>query len=244
MTGIYKIENKINGKIYIGQSINIERRWSEHCRKSKKSLISKAISEFGRQNFSFQILEECKKEELNEKESFYIFKLNSVVPYGYNVREENNSIYGSIYNSYDKEVLSSIIFDLKNTSLTFTQIAENYDLNTSTISRINKGEIHLQEEIQYPIREKIKKDHKKCKKCGKDISNNSIYCLECYNELRSSHIPSKDELKLLIRNYSFVEIGKQFGVSDNAIRKWCKKYFLPHKKSIIKTISNEDWNKI
>ena len=48
MTGIYKIENKINGKIYIGQSINIERRWSEHCRKSKKSLISKAIFEFGK----------------------------------------------------------------------------------------------------------------------------------------------------------------------------------------------------
>lgn len=244
MTGVYKIENKINGKIYIGQSINIERRWSEHCRKSKKSLISKAISEFGKQNFSFQILEECQKEELDEKESFYILKFNSVVPYGYNVREDNNSIYGSIYNFYDKEVLSSIISDLKNTSLTFTQIAENYDLNISTISRINKGEIHLQEEIQYPIREKIKKKHKKCKICSKDISSNSIYCLECYNELRSSHIASKDELKLLIRNYSFVEIGKQFGVSDNAIRKWCKKYSLPHKKSIIKTISNEDWDKI
>ena len=37
--GIYKIENLINGKIYIGQSIHIERRWNEHCQTSSYSLI-------------------------------------------------------------------------------------------------------------------------------------------------------------------------------------------------------------
>nr|DAH19257.1 MAG TPA: intron associated endonuclease [Bacteriophage sp.]DAT87476.1 MAG TPA: intron associated endonuclease [Caudoviricetes sp.] len=31
MIGIYKIENLINGKVYIGQSVHIERRWQEHC---------------------------------------------------------------------------------------------------------------------------------------------------------------------------------------------------------------------
>lgn len=47
MTGIYKITNLINGKIYIGQSINIERRFLEHCRKNE-SLIDKEIQKNGK----------------------------------------------------------------------------------------------------------------------------------------------------------------------------------------------------
>ena len=49
MIGIYKITNKINNKSYIGQSIHIERRWSEHCFPSKTSQISLAIQEFGKE---------------------------------------------------------------------------------------------------------------------------------------------------------------------------------------------------
>jgi group I intron endonuclease len=60
MTGIYKITNKINGKVYIGQSINIERRWKEHISdKRKNSLIHLAIEKYGEKNFNFEIIEEC-----------------------------------------------------------------------------------------------------------------------------------------------------------------------------------------
>ena len=52
-----------------------------------------------------------------------------------------------------------------------------------------------------------------------------------------------DELKELIRNKSFVSIGKYFGVSDNAIRKWCDSYSLPRKSTEIRKISDEDWGK-
>ena len=45
--GIYKIENLINNKVYIGQSIHIEKRWQEHCQASSKSLIGKAIKKYG-----------------------------------------------------------------------------------------------------------------------------------------------------------------------------------------------------
>ena len=44
--GIYKIENLLNHKIYIGQSTRIERRWIEHCCPSAKSLIAKTIQHF------------------------------------------------------------------------------------------------------------------------------------------------------------------------------------------------------
>lgn len=56
--------------------------------------------------------------------------------------------------------------------------------------------------------------------------------------------PSREEFKDLIRNNSFVSIGKMFGVSDSAIRKWCDSYNLPRKVSDIKKISDKDWENI
>lgn len=55
---------------------------------------------------------------------------------------------------------------------------------------------------------------------------------------------SREDLKQKIRTIPFVEIGKQFGVTDNAIRKWCDKYKLPRKVSEIHNITDEEWEKI
>ena len=60
MVGIYKITNKLNGKFYIGQSNDIERRFDEHKRqKNPKILVDKAISKYGKENFLFEVLELC-----------------------------------------------------------------------------------------------------------------------------------------------------------------------------------------
>ena len=55
---------------------------------------------------------------------------------------------------------------------------------------------------------------------------------------------SREELKKLIRTTSFTQIGKQFNVSDNAIRKWCIKYNLPKTVKEIKSYSDEEWELI
>ena len=55
---------------------------------------------------------------------------------------------------------------------------------------------------------------------------------------------SREDLKHLIRTTPFLTIGKQFGVSDNAIRKWCDKYKLPRKVSEIKKYTDEEWEDI
>ena len=60
MIGIYKITNLLNGKIYIGQSINIERRIKNHC-KENKQLIDKIIQEEGIENFQFEIVKNTLK---------------------------------------------------------------------------------------------------------------------------------------------------------------------------------------
>ncbi len=83
--GIYKIENLVNHKIYIGQSIEIERRWQKHLNANDDFLIHKALRKYGKENFSFTILEECNKEELNEKENYWITYYNCIIPNGYNM---------------------------------------------------------------------------------------------------------------------------------------------------------------
>lgn len=84
-----------------------------------------------------------------------------------------------------------------------------------------------------------------CKYCGKIVSSGNNCCVECASiNRRIVERPSREELKNLIREKTFLEIGKMFNVSDNAIRKWCDKYNLPRKKSEIKSYTNEEWEKI
>ena len=55
-------------------------------------------------------------------------------------------------------------------------------------------------------------------------------CMSCRKKERLKDIPTKEVLEGLIYNNSFVAIGKMFGKSDNAVRKWCKKHGLPYRQ--------------
>jgi hypothetical protein len=86
-----------------------------------------------------------------------------------------------------------------------------------------------------------------CKNCGKQLSEKTIsgLCINCYNiSQRITERPSREELKQLIREKPFTQIAIQYGVSDNAIRKWCDAENLPRKKSDINAYSNEEWELI
>lgn len=81
--GIYKFTNKINGKIYIGQSIDISARKRSHindayCKgKDSNCPFHQAIIKYGENGFNFEIIEECPKELLNEREKYWIQYYNS-----------------------------------------------------------------------------------------------------------------------------------------------------------------------
>ena len=73
-----------------------------------------------------------------------------------------------------------------------------------------------------------------CKTNYKSIT--SAMCDSCRFEERSRPKIEKEKLEQLIYQLPFTQIGKMFGVSDNSVRKWCKKYGLPHSKAdIVKT---------
>lgn len=80
MKGIYKITNP-KGKIYIGQSIDIERRFKEYqdlraCKDSKKLYYS--LTKYEPKNHIFEVLEECEEKFLEEREVYYINLYNSI----------------------------------------------------------------------------------------------------------------------------------------------------------------------
>lgn len=87
--GVYKITNQKTKESYIGQSVDIKKRWCEHAKcglgidTPPQNKLYEAIKKYGIQNFSWELLEKCSKEELNEKERYYI-NLYDSVNYGYN----------------------------------------------------------------------------------------------------------------------------------------------------------------
>ena len=91
---------------------------------------------------------------------------------------------------------------------------------------------------------KVLKEKIYCKNCGREITiySQSGLCSKCKAfQNRLVQRPSREELKYLIRNLSFLEIGRKYNVTDNSIRKWCKAEKLPSKKTEINNISDEDW---
>ena len=93
-TGIYKITNIKTKECYIGQAIHIKDRFVEHAKcglgidTPAGNKLYKAIQEFGLWNFSFEVLEVCPQNQLNEKEKYYI-DLYSSYDYGYNSTRGN-----------------------------------------------------------------------------------------------------------------------------------------------------------
>lgn len=87
--GIYKITNQITDESYIGQSVDVAKRWKDHAKcgldidRPQGNKLYKSMIEDGIWNFTFELLEQCSQVELNEKEKFYI-ELYQAKEFGYN----------------------------------------------------------------------------------------------------------------------------------------------------------------
>lgn len=93
--GIYKITNTETQQCYIGQSVNVSDRWKQHIKcglgieASATNKLYQAMQNYGVWNFTFELLEECPRKDLNEKEKFWIQMFQSD-KYSYNATQGNH----------------------------------------------------------------------------------------------------------------------------------------------------------
>lgn len=157
---IYIIKNDLNDKVYIGQAIDCEQRFKNHCKPSsikQNSLIDRAINKYGKEHFYYEVLE-TSVEDYNERERYWIQLYNSLTPNGYNIQQggEEPPHYSGIEHPLatitDLETLNCLKEDLKNGTLSLLDLARKYNTNKKTINNINQGICYASINETYPLR--------------------------------------------------------------------------------------------
>ena len=130
---IYKITNRVNNKVYIGQTHHtVEYRWKQHIRnyniEKRQQPLYKAFAKHGLDNFSIEAIEEVPIEKLDEREIYWISKYNSFKE-GYNatIGGSGGRIYYWTDNKYEE------IRTLYLSGFTSKKIADLYNVNATTI---------------------------------------------------------------------------------------------------------------
>lgn len=108
ISGIYLITNLITQEKYVGQSIDVATRWQQHQNTAQnvkeQAKIYQAMREYGIENFSCRLLEACPKEQLDEKEIYWIDYYDSFNN-GYNMTRGGQGSYGW---KYDPEKIRAL----------------------------------------------------------------------------------------------------------------------------------------
>ena len=159
MIGIYKIINKINNKVYIGQSIDIDRRLKDHISGLNGNYghnphFQNAWNKYGEKNFEFEIVEEVEDTNLlDEREIYYISKYDSNNPdKGYNMMPGGN-LWDDRYKIYVREQRFKSNKNLKEEDvrriklLMFCgmdrkEISEIYNVSTKVLTGISMGKAY------------------------------------------------------------------------------------------------------
>lgn len=254
MVGIYKIKNLINNKIYIGQSHNIEERIKRHKKRKdyeeyKDIHLYRAMRKYGIENFSFEIIEECSIDRLDEREIYWIKYYNSFNE-GYN--ETLGGGGGTLYD-YNQ------IKNLWDEGLNVTEISKYLNCNKGTVERAlnsyncrNRQERGFKPVCQYTLQGNFLKEYEsiaeaarqtKCDPtaivncCKHKIKQTKNYCWSYKGEQvvpyqkRNYHVKNSQSIpveqydlkdNLLNTFYSAGEAGRQTGADASAITKCCK----------------------
>lgn len=118
----------VNGKRYVGQTTQpLKVRFNEHAGKKDNTLISKAISKYGRENFYCGVIKSCvSKAELDYWEKYYIAALHTKKPYGYNLTDGGEGFFGY---RHPPEILAKISETKKNSPRVAEHIAKLAEAN-------------------------------------------------------------------------------------------------------------------
>lgn len=203
--GIYSITNIKNNNIYIGKSVDIFKRWEQHldCARLKKYKYDFYKDLIDISSFTFQILEICKENQLQEKEQFYIDKYNSL-DNGYNqVKAIDTQKQEALM--LQENILKAIDL-LENTNLFYKEIARQTNLSINTIYNINTCKTHTK---YHNYKNNIRKE------CGRKQYYDKGE-LNPGSKLKEAQVLEIIEL-LKYSDLTMKAIGDKFNVSRSAI---------------------------
>lgn len=196
MKAIYKYENKINHKIYIGQTNNPKRRYNEHLYGQSKnvSLLERAIQKYGIENFSYEIIEWTENPE--EREDYWINFYNCYKPYGYNICKGGGFLPNQKGEKHSQatiteETAKAIQKDLMNWDIPARQIVKKYHTTQKVVENIKNGHTWNYYNLNYPLR-------------PGELELNNIKALKVIDLIQNTKL-------------SFKEIGRQVGWSPSQI---------------------------
>ena len=264
--GIYKITNLINGKVYIGQSVDIQKRWKDHLSdafkegsKSYNYPLYVDIRQYGKSNFSFDVIEICTPEDLDEKEISNISLYESYPPEhgkGYNQTPGGQGISLKVFPHLDE-----ITRMLRESNMTQKELSQLFNIGEEIIQGINTGRYWKRDNIKYPIRERktrngalwgsTKEIKHYCPICEKEIYKDSKCCMSCRSKLYIQEgwealfaipVPSKEEL--LRHFYSLKncqKVADTYGISTMLLKKWRTILSLPEKVKDIIELYEKDY---
>jgi group I intron endonuclease len=237
ISGVYQIRNLVNGKRYVGSSINLKKREKEHIGNLKKNRhinfhLQNSWNKYGENNFIFEILEKCQSEKLLEKEQFYI---NLFFP-EYNICKTAGNTIGYKHTKTSLNKFSGENhYGSKLTQKQVDEIRKKYDLGESQKKLVN--------------------EYRVSRGCIQGIIKNKTWHDEEYI-LNKERIPSTQKLTkslvLKIRNlyltekYTQKELGKMFNVARGTIRgvisneRWNDKNYNHKKKNRTKSVLGEE----
>lgn len=205
-TGIYQIKNLITEKVYVGSAVNIDRRWYNHKsllsnNKNKLPKLQNSVNKHGLESFIFEIIEECPKEILIEREQYWIDYLDSYNK-GYNSRPIANNNLGMVFSKETREKISKSHIGKHVSDESKKKMSDYWKNYYKTNTIYNKGKT---QETSKETREKISKSLK-----GR--SYEELYGVEKAKEMRE-----KRRLSALGKKHSEESKKK---ISENTKKQW------------------------
>lgn len=141
---IYKITNKINNKVYIGQTMqSLEKRFQKHCWAANSKFdkyhhnmaIKQAIRKYGKENFIIELIEEVEQDKLDEREAYWISYYNSYNK-GYNcTKGGQNGATRECKLSWKEE---NEVIEAKYLGFTIKEIEQAYNIDRTSVHNIFK----------------------------------------------------------------------------------------------------------
>ena len=155
MSGIYKIVNLINNKIYVGSAVNFKNRFKTHLSRLKNNkhhsiILQNSWNKYGGDNFKFEIIEECDKLILIKREQYYIDELK---PY-YNICKIAGNSLGRVVSDETKEKLRIASTGRKHSNETKEKLSNSHkgikhsNETKEKLKNINLGKKQTKETIE------------------------------------------------------------------------------------------------